>query len=364
MSATAAGLLSLDIEDFRNISHASLSFSPEVNLITGPNAAGKTSLLEAVYCLGRVRSFRTADANRLIREGQSRYRLLGRLGLGGGRVIPIGLERREGQHRIRLDGQTVQRLSQVAGCFSVQIMSGDTTSFLNGGPGYRRQSVDWALFHVEQGYRDMWQRCARALRQRNAALRAQSTAVEISAWDNELTEAAISLDRLRRDYLAELEPYVQHELAGLLPGRVLALRYGSGWPRSISLQEALKRNLEKDLALGYTHYGPHRADIALLVDGGLVHTNFSRGQRKTILLAFLVGQVKMQRARRARGGAFLLDDLGSELDPEHQSRILECLMELGSQVLVTAIDTRAIRATTCLVAKRFHVEHGGIEEVL
>jgi DNA replication and repair protein RecF len=84
-------LLFFEIQDFRNIQHGSLAFSPGLNLITGKNAAGKTSLLEAIYCLGRVRSFRTSSSSQSIRYGQAAYQLVGRVGPDGGRSIPIGI---------------------------------------------------------------------------------------------------------------------------------------------------------------------------------------------------------------------------------------------------------------------------------
>lgn len=232
-----------------------------------------------------MRSFRTLNANHLVHEGQSSYRLVGRIGLTGGRSIPIGMERLKGNYRIHLEGQQVQRLSDLAGRFPVQIMTSDTANILNGGPGYRRQSLDWALFHVEQGYRALWQRYSRVLRQRNAALRAHTPPAQIMIWDRELADAAEGLDRLRRAYLADLEPYIQNELESLLPGRSLSLRYSSGWPRDLTLEAALRKNIDKDLAQGYTHYGPHRADIVLMVDGRPVQTNFSRGQQKAMILA-------------------------------------------------------------------------------
>jgi len=365
LSATAnIGLQSLDIENFRNIKRASLSFSPSINLITGLNAAGKTSLLEAIYCLGRVRSFRALNANHLVHEGESSYRLVGRIGLTGGRTIPIGMERLQGNYRIHLEGQSVQRLSDLAGRFPVQIMTSDTANILSGGPGYRRQSLDWALFHVEQGYRLLWQRYSRVLRQRNAALRAHAPPAQIMTWDRELTDAADGLDRLRHDYIADLEPYIQNELESLLPGRSLSLRYSSGWPRDVALETALKNNLDKDLAQGYTHCGPHRADMLLLVDSKPVQNSFSRGQQKAMIVAFLMGQVKFQHALNAPRGALLLDDLGSELDEEHQSRILLCLKEIGTQVFVTAINSHTAKLAEWPGMKRFHVEHGVVREVL
>lgn len=311
-----------------------------------------------------MRSFRTLNANHLVHEGESSYRLVGKIGLTGGRSIPIGMERLQGHYRIHLEGQPVQRLSDLAGRFPVQIMTSDTANILNGGPGYRRQSLDWALFHVEQGYRVLWQRYSRVLRQRNAALRAHTPAAQIMIWDRELTDAAEGLDRLRRTYLTDLEPYIQHELESLLPGRSVSLRYASGWPRDLTLEAALKKNIDKDLAQGYTHCGPHRADMVLMVDGSPVQSNFSRGQQKAMIVAFLLGQATYQHALNAPRGALLLDDLGSELDDEHQSRILRCLKEIGTQVFVTAIDSHTAKEADWPGMKRFHVEHGMVREVL
>jgi DNA replication and repair protein RecF len=274
------------------------------------------------------------------------------------------MERCHGRYRVHIAGQNVQKLSELAGCFPVTIMAGDTANFLNGGPRWRRQSLDWALFHVEHGYRNVWQRYDRALRQRNAALRSNAPSIQVVAWDRELVDAAESLDQLRRNYLIDLEPHVQTELESLLPGRTLTIRYISGWKKDVALHAAMKKTLHKDLAQGYSHCGPHRADIALLVDGRHVKSNYSRGQQKTITLALMIGQMKLQRSLNAPRGAFLLDDLGSELDEEYQLRILSCLKEIGIQIFVTVIDTHTINLAAWSAIKRFHVEHGVIHEVL
>jgi DNA replication and repair protein RecF len=278
--------------------------------------------------------------------------------------MPIGLERNQGKFRIHLEGRAVHRLSDLAGRFPVQILSGDTANILTGGPAYRRQSLDWALFHVERTYRSLWQRYARVLRQRNAALKARAPAAQVAAWDSELALAAGGLDRVRQGYVAELEPYVRSELETLLPGRSLTLRYHAGWTQDVSFESVLKRNVERDLLRGHTQYGPHRGDLVILVDGRPVQANFSRGQQKTLTVAFLLGQARLQQAANAPRGAFLLDDLGSELDADHQSRILACLMEIGTQVFVTAIDSHVLDFAAWPVGKRFHVEHGAVREML
>jgi len=357
------GLLSLEVTDFRNIQHSTLDFSPGLNLVTGKNAAGKTSLLEAVYCLGRVRSFRTSASAEPIRYGQSAYRLVGRVSQGEGRSIPIGIERQAADLRVHLDGQPIKRLSELAGHFPVQILSADTPTILNGGPRYRRQALDWALFHVEQGYRDIWQRYQRALRQRNAALRAQQAAAGIRAWDAELLEAARQIHHFRATYFASLKPFLAEEIETLLPGAEVSVSYQPGWPANTSLNEVLVKALDKDRTRGYTRFGPHRADFALRVDDRSVSTHCSRGQQKAVTVGFLLAQVSLQRNRGVPMGAFLLDDISSELDAGHRARILCALRELETQVFVTAIDDAAIVADDWTDARRFHVEHGNIRVV-
>ena len=356
------GLLSFEVTDFRNIQQCKLGFSPGLNLVTGKNAAGKTSLLEAIYCLGRVRSFKTSASEQPIRYGQSAYRLVGRVSQGEGRSIPIGIERQAAGLKVHLDGQPIKRLSELAGHFPVQILSADTPTILNGGPRYRRQALDWALFHVEHAYREIWQRYHRALRQRNAALRAQYAAAGIRAWDAELLEAAQQMHRYRATYFETLTPHLVEEIESLLPGVEVSVRYQPGWPGNAALHEVLVKALEKDRARGYTRFGPHRADFSVRVDEHSVAAHCSRGQQKAVTVGFQLAQVKLQRDRGVPMGAFLLDDISSELDAGHRTRILCALRELDTQVFVTAIDDAAIDADDWADARRFHVEHGDIRE--
>jgi DNA replication and repair protein RecF len=358
------GLQSLEICDFRNIQYAALSFSPGLNLIRGENAAGKTSLLEAIYYLGRVRSFRTPHLNQPIRDGQTAFRLVGRLLREDGRVVPVGIERHTTGLQVHLDGNAVRRLSDLAGSFPVQVFSGDTPTILSGGPRYRRQTLDWALFHVEQAYRGVWQRYARVIRQRNAALRAQRPSNQVTAWDTELLETAGQIHHYRQRYFEDLNIHLQVELSRLLPFSTYRLGYQPGWPVDETLEKRLALALEKDRAQGSTQYGPHRADFKLIVEGRPIQTRCSRGQQKTAVVGFMLAQVKCQQARGVPRGAFLLDDLGSELDESHQSRVLESLSQLDIQVFVSSIDSVPAGLSDWSSVQRFHVEHGEIQEVV
>jgi DNA replication and repair protein RecF len=145
---------------------------------------------------------------------------------------------------------------------------------------------------------------------------------------------------------------------------VFSLRFQSGWSRDMSFQDALDKSLESDRSRGYTHPGPHRADYSLWLDGKPAASHFSRGQQKAAVVAFLMGQAKLQKHRNRTGGAFMLDDLASELDAGHQARVLAALAELGSQVFVTAIDASVLDFSAWPEQKRFHVEHGEIQELV
>jgi len=358
------GLQSLEIRNFRNIQTAELQFSHGLNLIDGQNASGKTSLLEAIHTLGRVRSFRTHSAQQIIRYGQASFRLVGWITNAGGSSIPIGIERGVTALNVHLAGEPVRRLSDLAGYFPVQLLSSDTSNLFNGGPRHRRQVLDWALFHVEQGYRDIWQRYARILKQRNAALRSRASPALITAWDAELIEEADAIDHLRRDYLARITGLLSEELHYLLPENELELRYFAGWPAGRTLSESLSAALDRDRRHGYTHYGVHRSDFRLLFEGRDLAAHFSRGQQKTVMVGFMLAQVRLQQARACPAGAFLLDDLTSELDRSNQQRVLQALRELDAQVFITTVAQDHIDTAGWQAMKRFHVKHGVIQEVL
>ena len=358
------GLHSLAVTDFRNIAAASLAFSRGLNLIHGANGSGKTSLLEAIFCLGRVRSFRSPHPEQSIRYGQFAYQLVGRIYGQDDQLFPLGIERSRSGLTVHFKGETVRRLSDLAGNFPVQLLSADTATIVSGGPRFRRQVLDWALFHVEPAYRDLWQRYSRALRQRNAALRAQAIGQLVQVWDEELVATAAVIDPLRRAYLEELTVLLAGELGGLLPGTSVGLRYLPGWPASASLAEALTLGLDRDRQYGSTQHGVHRADFRLSIDGHDIEGHCSRGQQKALLVAFLLAQIRLQQARGKMPGAFLLDDLPSELDAASQALVFQALRDLQVQVFVSQIASEAACGSGWPEVREFHVEHGVIHEVV
>ena len=355
-------VVSLAVRDFRNIAGAELAFSPRLNLFTGDNGAGKTSLLEALYFLGRGQSFRTSQPSQLIRSGAPSLLVTGQVQLAQGGVVPAGVERSKNATRIRFAGRPAN-IAELVGHLPFQLLSPDSHRLLDGGPRLRRRYLDWGVFHVEPAFLAAWQRFGRALRQRNAALRSRATDREIGLWDRELMATAEMLDRYRGAYLERLLPVVERYIAEFVEIPGLRWAYRRGWPLERDYIAALSEGLEADRRQGFTRVGPHRADVAPILDNRPAQERLSRGQQKLVVAAMMLAQAFVYQQQRGQPCLFLIDDLASELDAQHRLRVLDHLRDMKAQLFLTATEA-GIVDTDWAEAKRFHVEHGRVSEVV
>lgn len=350
-------LTRLTVTGLRCFENAALEPAPGLNLVTGPNASGKTSLLEAIFLLGRGRSFRTARREAMIREGAERLQVVGRL--GDARVL--GMEVTRGGWTARLAGESVTQLAQLAGVLPVQLMDPEVHRLVQEGPGERRRYLDWATFHVKPGFLDVWRKYQRALRQRNAALKARRGLATIEVWEQALAENGHLLDQLRRETVAELAEPVNQAAQHLL-GAELRLEYRSGQAADQDLAEALAVHRERDLRAGMTQVGPHRADLSLTLDDHRARGWVSRGQQKLVAAAMVLGQARLLAPRWGGRGILLVDDPAAELDRERCEKLLALISQLPFQVFITALDSQGLPGLEA--ARTFHVEQGRFTEVV
>jgi DNA replication and repair protein RecF len=352
-------LVELNIENLRNIATAEIELSSGLNVIFGPNASGKTSLLEAVSLVCQGRSFRTPRIDQLIRHGEQGLMVVARLKVNQENQL-IGLSREAKKTQVKINGERINRTTELVGRVPVFILTPESHELLDSGPKMRRQYLDWGVFHVEHRYLAIWQQFHRVLRQRNGSLRRKLSSEEITAWDRPLVEYAEQLHRLRKTYLEALTPILSaygEKLIGVKP----EFSYHAGWDTSAApLAKQLQESLDKDRERGFTQLGPHRADIKIKVDGKPVLTVFSRGQQKLLICAMTLAQLK----HLGQDCLVLVDDLPAELDPHKRGLLLEALQESGAQVLVTATEPNLIDARNWQVHKMFHVEHGSFREVV
>src|SRR6202142_786046 len=162
----------IQVSDFRCLRSAELDLDPEFTLISGPNASGKTSLLESIYVLGRGRSFRTRRIDNLIRTGCERFIIYGQVELPERRT-GLGVEGSVQGIRAKLSGERVSSLAELAAVLPVQIIDPEVHRLIEEGPSRRRRFLDWGVFHVEHEFVHRWQQYQLVLKQRNAGLKAR-----------------------------------------------------------------------------------------------------------------------------------------------------------------------------------------------
>ncbi len=353
----------VEIRDFRCLETADLSFDARLNLVSGPNASGKTSLLEAIYFLGRGRSFRTSRNETLIRRGAQELRVTGQLRSGGSSWRPVGVAYRRDGFEVRAGGERVHSLAELATIFPVQAIDPEVHRLVEGGPQERRRFLDWGVFHVEPPFVDQWRRYQRALKQRNAALRAGMDATVVRAWDGDLVTAGTVLAESRRRYVDALHPDISSVGRRLLDLDV-SVTLHDGWPADTSLKDALEHAWHRDREGGTTHVGPHRADLAVRVEGEFARNRVSRGQQKLTACALLLGQLQCDHRSGSPTVALLVDDPAAELDESNLERLTEVIRDLPGQLFVTALDPRKSAFQRLPEGHRFHVEHGEISRLI
>ncbi|MCY7355415.1 MAG: DNA replication/repair protein RecF [Lysobacter sp.] len=357
----------LELRNVRRLEPTELHPAPGLNLVTGANGAGKTSLLEALHLLAYGRSFRGRVRDGLIRTGADALEVFAEwTETEGGRVRKAGLRHTGQSWEGRLDGQFVAHLGELCAALAAVTFEPGSHALVSGGGESRRRFLDWGLFHVEPDFLPLWRRYARALKQRNALLktRLRDTA-QLDVWDFELAEAGEPLGQQRQRYLDGLQTRLHRIAADFLPSLGAAtLTYQAGWKRDeLSLADALLLARDRDLATGHTSVGPHRADWRVDYRERPGRETLSRGQAKLTALACLLAQAEHFAAQRMEWPVILLDDLGSELDLAHQSRVLHYLASGQAQVFLTGTEAPAALGQLDAGAAKFHVEQGRINAV-
>lgn len=357
-------LVELRLANVRNVAQAQFTLRAGVSEFVGENGAGKTSILEAVYMLSHGRSFRSVKRESLIRFGSESLDVFAVVDRGG-RRRRLGLSRRRGDWAARVDGSEIASLAELLREVAVVCFEPGSHALISGAADERRHYVDWALFHVEPEFADQARRYRRALKQRNALLRGGGTERDLEAWDLELARAGLAIDEWRRGYLEQLQPVVEDLAGNFVPelGRP-SLNYQRGWTVGLTLIDALVQRRDRDRDRGHTSVGPHRGDWRISFVAAPEREHLSRGQEKLSALVCLLAQAELFHLQTAEWPVICLDDLASELDAGHQTRVLEWLDGVEAQVLITGTAALPVPAERRRFHTMFHVEQGNVTTLL
>ena len=344
--------------NFRCLRSIGFEADPRYNLIYGPNASGKTSILEAVAYLGRGKSFRGAGPQDLIRHGSAEFVLVGKVDIGT-RLVTLGVRNGKDGLEVKIDADRETSAAALVGVLPLQVIDPEVHNLVAGGPEERRRYLDWIAFHVEQGYAERWRRFRRTLRQRNAALRAGESRASITAWDREFLETAEEVHQ-SRCRVVEIAKTTLEETGSKLLGSTVGFEYRRGWPAEKSLEDALAAGWQRDRLAGTTGAGPQRAELRLIYDERQAKRLVSRGQQKLLACTMILAASDLVQTALQRPLLLLLDDPAAELDNEALDRLMSAVFALRSQIIATALDPKVLRFPGPPAV--FHVEHGALHK--
>ena len=353
-------LQKLDILSVRNIHRATLLPSPSLNFITGANASGKSSLLEAIFILGRARSFRAANIRQAIEFDQSDLIVSAQIRQSSGHLSQLGIQVSQKKCEIHINRESKTK-SDLAYCLPLQLIHPKSYKLLDAGPQIRREFLDWGVFNHEQNYLSDWRKFKKILQQRNSLLKRRQLK-QLDVWNQEFVRYGTIVAEYRNTYLKKLEPVFLQLSRHFLNEDNLQMKFLYGWNQDKDFLQILEHELEKDVRYGFTHSGSHRSDFQLLFNDRSAKDYVSRGQLKLLVLSLKLAQVKLLNLHSNNSVCVLIDDLTAELDTLNTSKLVKYLADLNCQVFMSSTElSDFVEINEIQDYKVFHVEQGCIK---
>ncbi len=359
------------VSGFRNIDTAAVEFSPDVNILIGNNAQGKTNLLEAIYFITLGKSFRSATETEMI--GFDREFASISLDFTDSvreQNISVSIFR-DKRKKFEQNGVKIFKMSDIVGELRAVLFCPEHLSIIKDGPSLRRGFLDVALSQLRPTYLRSLQKYNKFLKQRNKLLKdAQEdrTAFDqtIEFWSAGLAAEGAQLAKMRKKYIETADGYVKKYFAEMTGGGELPqLKYAGSAKQELELYddekatekrffELLSLNLEREIAVGSTLWGAHKDDIDISINGREARVYCSQGQQSSLALAMKLAEGEISRNDCGEYPVFLFDDVFSELDPTRRAYLVNEIK--GRQVIMTGCETGIFEQARG--AKIIRVENG------
>lgn len=332
-------LAHLRLRDFRNYARLDADFAPGFHLLLGDNAQGKTNVLEAIYLLATLRSFRGVGGAQMASHGQRGYFAGGNIVGAGGHEIKMYWSAKE--RNLSLDGQPVKKLSDYFGVLRAVVFCTEDLQLVKGAARARRRFLDLLLTQTSPIYLPLLQRYMRVVRARNALLKSRSAdEAALDSFSRELVKAGNEIIAMRRELIPKFSP-----LARLAYRRIsneaeeLRIEYRPGVKEDFAVELAQSRARERTFRA--TLIGPHRDDLPLLLNGKSATQFGSEGQKRTLAIALKMAQAEFLGGVHGSAPVLLIDDVMGELDLKRRSGflpLLEHARKTSGQVFMTATE--------------------------
>lgn len=329
----------LRLRDFRNYARLDADFAPGFHLLVGANAQGKTNLLEALYLLATLRSFRGVGGAQLVRQGQQGYFVGASVVAQGTRDIKLYWSARE--RHLSLDGRPVRKLTDYLGVLRAVVFCTEDLQLVKGPGRVRRRFLDLLLAQTHPDYLPTLQRYAQALRSRNALLRQPILdEAALESFSRELVKLGSEITARRRELLPRLAPLVRAAYRHLaLDAEEPRLDYLPSVKGDFAVELAQARGRER--VHRSTLIGPHRDELDLRLDERPAAHFASEGQKRTLAIALKMAQADYVAGLHGTPPVLLIDDVRGELDPSRRAGLMPLLQRARAsqgQVFMTCTE--------------------------
>ena len=352
---------SLKLKNYRNYDLLDLTFDPKTNILYGDNAQGKTNILEALYLSGTTKSHRGTKDRDIIQFGCDESHLetiVEKKGI----TFQIDMHLKKNSPKgIAIDKIPIRRASELFGIVHFVFFSPEDLNIIKDGPAGRRRFIDLELSQLDKIYLSNLSNYNRIINQRNALLKdiygQPGLAETLDIWDMQLAEYGTRILERRREFVKQVNEIISeihYKLTGGKENITLTYEESVG---GMTLEQALKKNRERDLRMKSTSVGPHRDDLCFINNGQIDIRKFgSQGQQRTAALSLKLSEIELVKRIIKDTPILLLDDVLSELDKHRQNYLLDSIHDIQTIITCTGLDEFVNHRFS--INKIFHIKNG------
>ncbi|QAT41732.1 DNA replication/repair protein RecF [Aminipila luticellarii] len=358
----------VELQDFRNYESLNIEFHPNVNLILGKNAQGKTNLVEAIYLSSLGKSFRTSNDFEMIRFGKKFFRIKIEAEKNN-EDICVEMAVSKESKAVKLNGHKIKKISELLESIYIVVFSPEDLKIVKEEPEKRRKFIDRELCQIRPVYFNNLSRYKKVLLQRNTMLKENTPKVSLlEVWNQELCEYGSKIIMQRAEFVKKIDKISSEIHKNITNGKEkLRIQYESNVPFMKDLEEQkslflekIHLNIEKDMLKRNTSVGPHRDDLKITINGIDIRKYGSQGQQRTAALSLKLAEIMLIKEETQEDCILLLDDVLSELDEERQNYLINSLSNV--QLFITSAEISKKVQSTLPEGKTFYVENGQVKE--
>jgi DNA replication and repair protein RecF len=360
----------LTVRHYRNYEHLELKADPSVNIFVGPNAQGKTNLLEAIYVLALTKSHRTSHDKELIGWNQESAYIAADIERKYGACL-LELSIAPKGKKGKLNGLEQKKLSQFVGTMNVVMFAPEDLAIVKGNPAVRRRFMDMEIGQVHPGYWYDLTQYQKVLQQRNNMMKSPHAPDPnmLAVWDEQLAGYGVKIMKKRQSFIRKLQIWAEQLHAGITNGAErLRIDYLPSLEAAEEVDEAvafeqfmvkLSKIRDQEIRRGTTLVGPHRDDLLFFINDKEVQTFGSQGQQRTTALSLKLAELELMMEETGEYPLLLLDDVLSELDSERQTKLIRTFQN-KIQTFITTTGLESVHWDELSGASVFQVRGGDL----